>query len=37
MNDGIGTADEAGISFDRSFDGGLGELVQLSPLVRTAA
>ena len=35
MNDGIDTADQPGmISFDRSFDGGLGELVQLSPLVR---
>ena len=35
MNDGIDSADQAGmISFDRSFDGGLGELVQLSPLVR---
>jgi glyoxylase-like metal-dependent hydrolase (beta-lactamase superfamily II) len=35
MNDAIDTADQAGvISFDRSFDGGLGELVQLSPLVR---
>jgi Metallo-beta-lactamase superfamily len=35
MDDGIDSADQAGmISFDRSFDGGLGELVQLSPLVR---
>ena len=35
MSDGIDTADQAGvIFFDRSFDGGPGELVQLSPLVR---
>jgi hypothetical protein len=35
MSEGIDTADQAGvIYFDRSFGSGLGELGQLSPLVR---